>query len=278
MGGDLGRWMVAVGLAIERLEPVVDRCVQFGAVGLGDQDAIAPALADRVDVRSVEAVAHHDLALVAKFAQLADQVAASHRLHREHHQLGLQRQGGGDRRLEIVVGQLGALHRDWREPAGGEGLLEDQGFGGAVGVVLGIEHGHALDRGVAAQGFFDRERCDHRALGRNATDEVANLGNARGGVGRCHHRNPLPLGDRIGGEGLLRQGGPDQGDHPLADQQVEGGDGTGLIGAAVFKLQLHRSACGCCLAGPAFAQTQTHALVLAGEVGVAGEGDGGPQR
>jgi CubicO group peptidase (beta-lactamase class C family) len=42
-------------------EGAVDRRVELRAVGLGDQDAVAPALADRIDVGGVEAIAHHDV-------------------------------------------------------------------------------------------------------------------------------------------------------------------------------------------------------------------------
>jgi hypothetical protein len=54
-----------------------------------------------------------------------------------HHQLGLELQGGGDRDLEVVVGQLGALRYHGGQAAGREDLLEDQRFGGAVGVIPG---------------------------------------------------------------------------------------------------------------------------------------------
>ena len=283
LGGDLGGGLAGIAASDEAQEGAVDRRVQLRAVGLGDQDAVAPALADRVDVRCVEAVAHHDLAAVAQLSQLADQVAASHRLHRDHHQLGLELQGGGDRDLEVVVGQLGALHRDGCKAPGLEGLLEDQHFGGAVGVVLGVEHRHPLDGGVAPQGLGDRERRDYRALGRHSADEGADLGDPLGGVRRGHHRHTAALGDRVGGEGLLGESGADQGQDPLLDQQVEGGDGRCLIAAAVLQLELQGAAgwiARCQGKGfrPPPGQIEAQPLVLAVEVGVAGEGDHGPDR
>ena len=76
---------------------------------------------------------------------------------------------------------------------------------------------------------------------------------------------------------MLGEGGADQGDYALADQQVEGGDGAGFIGGAVFQLQAHGTAAWGALLGPALGHSQTHALVLAVEVGVAGESDGSPE-
>ena len=283
LGGDLGGGLAGMAGAEAAQEGAVDRGVELRAVGLGDQDAVAPALTDRIDVGRVEAVAHHDLAAVAEFTQLADQVAAGHRLHRDHHQLGLKLQGGGDRDLEVVVGQLHPLNRYRRQTTSGEHLLEDQRFGGAVGVVLGVEHRHALDLGVAPQGLGDRERCDHRALGRDAADEGADLGDALGGVGGGHHRHTAALGDRVCGEGLLGEGGADQGQGPLLDQQVEGGDGGGLIAAAVLQLQPQGPAGRIARwQGEGFrpppGQIDAQSLVLAVEVGVARQGDHGPDR
>ena len=53
---------------------------QLRAVGLGDQDAVAILLADRVNVWRVHAIAHHDRAAIAQLPQLADQIAAIHGL------------------------------------------------------------------------------------------------------------------------------------------------------------------------------------------------------
>ena len=80
LGRNLPGDAALVGLSKDTPERAVDRGVELRAVGLGDQHAIAPALADRIDVWRVEAIAHHDLAAVAELAQLPDQVAAIHRL------------------------------------------------------------------------------------------------------------------------------------------------------------------------------------------------------
>ena len=85
LGGELG-WdradlgIAGLGCSEGGSKTLVGGRGQLRAVGLGDQDAVAILLADRVDVWRVHAIAHHDRAAVAELPQLADQVAAIHGL------------------------------------------------------------------------------------------------------------------------------------------------------------------------------------------------------
>jgi hypothetical protein len=44
------------------------------------------------------------------------------------------------------------------------------------------------------------------------------------------------LGHGVGGEGLLGEGGPDDGQGAPVDHQVEGGDGAGFVAGAILEL------------------------------------------
>src|SRR5688572_30158720 len=75
LSGELGRLLSRL-LAVRLHETLVDRVVDRRAVGLGDEDPVAEASADRQDVGGVQPVAADDEALVAELPQLADQVAS----------------------------------------------------------------------------------------------------------------------------------------------------------------------------------------------------------
>ena len=59
LGRDLRRRLNGVALVIQTQKGLIDRTGQFGAVGLGDQDAVAIALTERIDVGRVQSSAHN---------------------------------------------------------------------------------------------------------------------------------------------------------------------------------------------------------------------------
>jgi hypothetical protein len=78
---------------------------------------------------------------------------------------------------------------------------------------VGVEHGHPLNRGLRRRASSIESGAITELWADTRLMKCPIWGMPLGGVGGCHHGHALALGDRIGGEGLLRQGGPDQGDH-----------------------------------------------------------------
>ena len=135
---------------------------------------------------------------------------------------------------------------------------------------MGVEHRRPADLGIELQCRLDREgrHLGHRR--RHPRHKWSDLGDALGGVGGSHHRDAASIGDRIHREGLLGEGGADQGHHAGVDQAAEGIGGGGLVAAAVFYLQPQL---GTLALEVGVGQLQADALVLADHAGVAGEGD-----
>jgi len=153
--------------------------------------------------------------------------------------------------------------------------LEHAGFRDGERVVLRVKHRRLLDAGPQLQRLLERLGRHHAHWGRHAADERAELRDALHRVGGRDHRHLGALRQRIGREGLLRQGGADNAQHPGVDEALEGLHRPGLAAAGILQHQADGRAVHAALGVEVgLGHLRAVDLLLAEERHVAGGGNG----
>ena len=156
----------------------------------------------------------------------------------EHDQIGIGGLDLGELRRKLHVAALKGLGGDDLDAERFKRLLLHVIGGLGELIVDPVDLRHALDFEAIDDGLEHARR--DAILGRtDAENEIADIGNAAGGVRCRNHRDPGLLRKRIGSERARGERRPDDGDDLVAaDEALKDVDGLAAIGAVVEMDQL----------------------------------------